>query len=108
LSRTLIAAADRVAVAVENDDMPGAEVIAIVPLVGVSGGRAEVLVVAGGSRGVVVVVAGGRASAGLVTAPGRRVALGELAGCAVLIGVIAGGEHRAGDAVQQVGGGLIT
>src|SRR5205807_6786167 len=62
-------------VRVQGDDVPGAEVVAVVALGGVAGGGAEVAVVARGAGGVVVVVARHRAGARFEPAPGGRVAV---------------------------------
>ncbi len=51
------AAADLRAVAVDDDDVPGAEVVAVVALLGVACRRAKVLEVAGSPRDVIVVIA---------------------------------------------------
>ena len=50
---------------------------------------------------MVVVVTGGRAGAGLVASPEGVVTLGEIFASAVRIGIVAGGEDRAEDVVEQ-------
>src|SRR5688572_5151924 len=104
------AAADRGAVAVEDHDVPGTEVVAVPALPGLPGRRPEVPVVTGGPGGVVVVVAGHGAGPVLVATPGRGVAVLELAGRAVVVDVVAGGVHDGrrvtGNGVEELGGGL--
>src|SRR5205823_14373340 len=56
---------------VENDDVPGAHVVAVVALRRIAGGSAEVVVVASGVRGLVVLVTGRWENPRLVSSPGR-------------------------------------
>ena len=88
--------------------MPAAQLIAVVALRGLPGGRSEVAEVAAGPTGQVVVVARGRAGAALVAAPGRVIAVGELAGRAGVVDIVAEGGDGAGQPVEQLGGGLIA
>ena len=60
----------------------------------IAGGGAEVRVVRGGAGGVIVVVAGGRPGQRPVASPAGMVAVPELRGRAVAIGVVASGEHH--------------
>ena len=60
-----------VAVAVQHDDVPGAEVVAVPALARGGRGRAEVVEIAGSAGGAVLVVAHGRLDARLVAAPAR-------------------------------------
>src|SRR5581483_6394684 len=89
---------------VEGEHMPGAHLVAVVPLGGITGGRPEIPVVGRRPGRVVVVVPGGGAGPGLVPAPAGVVAVGELGFAALVLGVVAGGEHGAGNPVQQPGG----
>src|SRR2546425_11848854 len=79
LPRARLAAAYSRAVAVDDDDVPGAELVAVVPAVRRTGGCAEVREVAGGAGGEVLVVAGSGMSARKETTPGRGVAVGVVA-----------------------------
>src|SRR5438105_3426039 len=81
------------AVAVEDNDVPGAEVVAVPTLPDLAGGGPEVVEVAGGVGRAVLVVAGRRPDPVLVAAPGRVVAGGEVRRRAVLVDVVAGREH---------------
>ncbi len=82
-------------VAVERDDVPLAQIEAVVPLPRRAGGGGPEVIVVGLRVGLrVVVVAGRRMGPGLVPAPGRRVAIGELAGRPVGVGVVPHGEDR--------------
>src|SRR5213596_3394060 len=91
-------------VAVQGDDVPVAQVVAVVALGGIARRRAEVAEVAGGPGCVVLVVAGYRLGAGFVPAPGRVVAIGVVAARGVGVGVVPGHEHGARDGVEQVRG----
>ena len=95
-------------VAVQHHHVPRAQLVAVVALAGFARGRAEVGEVPGGARGVVVVIARRRPGARLVAAPGRRVAAGELGAGPVGHHVVAQGEHRPGNRVQQLRGRLIV
>src|SRR6476469_10180143 len=73
LRRALLAAADVGALGVERDDVPCAQVIAVVPLVGVSRPGTEVGEVAPGFRRTVLVVAWHGKGHALDLAPPRPV-----------------------------------
>src|SRR5579859_2448591 len=62
--------------------------------------------IAGGRSPVIFVVAGSRASAGFEPAPGRAVAFEEFFIGAALVGQVARGEDRAGNRVDEFGGGF--
>ena len=89
-------------VRVQRDDVPAAEIERVVPQPGGAGALAEVVEIRRRARRLVFVVAGSRVGARLVTAPGAVVAL-EVRRIALHVGVVAGGEHRAGNVVQQLG-----
>src|SRR2546427_12117333 len=72
--RFLRRAGAHVDVAVQRNDVPGAEIVAVVAQPGRPGLRPEVAEVTGGAPRVMVVVAGRGAGAPLVPAPGRGVA----------------------------------
>src|SRR5437879_10611070 len=63
-------------VAVKGDDVPVAQVVAVVALRRIARGRTEVAEIAGGPGRAVLVVAGDRPGARLVPAPGGGVAVG--------------------------------
>ena len=90
--------------AVQGDDVPAAEIVAVITLRGVTRRGAEVAVVASRVGSQILVVARHRLGAGLVSSPGRGVAIGEVAGRPVGIGVVPHGEHGARDVVEQVRG----
>src|SRR2546427_5343449 len=69
--RFLRRAGAHVDVAVQRNDVPGAEIVAVVAQPGRPGLRPEVAEVTGGARRVMVVVAGRGAGARPVPAPGR-------------------------------------
>ena len=90
--------------AVQRDDMPGAEVVTVVALGGITRRGPEVAEVAGRVVTHIVVIPGDRAGARLVAAPGGRVAVGVVATRPVGIGVVAQREHGARDRVHQIRG----
>ena len=85
---------DVVAVRVERDDVPGAEVEAVVALPGGAGRRAEVVEVARRVRGAVLVVADGWSRDRLDAPPGRVVRRPERRERAALVLDVAEREHR--------------
>src|SRR5438105_4505017 len=96
------AAADGRTVAVEGDEVPAAEIVAVVPLVAIAGGAGggarpvEVVEVAAGAIALVLVVAGHGPALRAQEAPGQavdRVVLGELPR---LVLVVAEGKHEVG------------
>src|SRR5687768_14953097 len=94
-------------VAVEGDYVPGSQVVGVVALIGVSGRLPEAVEVASSPFGFVVVVSGGGPGAVLEQSPGRIVALVEVFGRPVRVGVVAEGEHRVLDALDQLGGCIV-
>src|SRR5256885_16235204 len=70
-------------VAVQDDDVPGAQLEAVIALRGVARRRAEIAVIARRAARVVIVVAGRRLGAGLVAAPGCRASLAVARGPAL-------------------------
>src|SRR2546426_5636357 len=96
-------------VAVQYDDVPGAEVVAVVALGGVAGLRSPVPEVPRRGRArVVVAVAGHGGGAGLVTPPARREAVLVDGGGAAGVGAVAHHEHAARDGVEDRGGGFVV
>src|SRR5438105_5399988 len=63
-------------VAAKGDDVPVAQVVAVVALRRIAGGRTEVAEIAGGPGRAVLAVGGGRPGARLVPAPGGGVPVG--------------------------------
>ena len=79
--------------AVQRDDVPGAEVVAVVAEAGRSGILAEIGEVGTAFVGDEIVVSDRRTRPFLVPSPCRFVAVGEVLGRTGLVGVISGGEH---------------
>ena len=109
LRRRRIASADLRAHRVEDDDVPGPEVVRIPrrparPLRRVP----EVAEVAGQARRLPVVVPGSRPGPAAMATPAGVVALAELLGRAVLVGVVARGEHGPRDPVEKRRGLLVA
>src|SRR5207247_3147100 len=91
--------------AVERDDVPISEVIAVVAFGRVPRRGADVAEVPGRARGVVVVVAGDGTGTGQVSAPRRGVPLGVVGGGTHGVGVVAEPDHGPRDTGGQVQGG---
>src|SRR5918995_6309035 len=95
-------------VAVEGDYVPGPKVVGVVALIGVSCGLPEVVEVASCPFGVVLVISGAGPGARLELAPGRVIALGKVFGRPLWVGVVAQGEDRALDALDESGGCFVA
>ena len=95
-------------VVVDHDDVPLAQIVAVVALRRVTRRCAEVAEVPGGTRRVVLVVADRRPGAGFVSPPGGVVAGRVIGRRAILVGVVAQREHGAGNAVEQGGGRFVA
>ena len=96
------------AAAVQHDDVPGAEVVAVVALLWVARGGSIVAEVPRCVSRLVVALTGRRLGARLVPSPAQVVAAVVLGKGAVVVGGIAGREHGAGDAVEQHRCGVIS
>src|SRR5215208_6706688 len=96
LGRAGMTAAHLRTVGVEDHDMPGAQVVAVVTLRAISRRDVEVVKVAAGPAGQVIVVTNGRLGAALVSTPSRVVAVGELLGRAGVVDGIAERGHNPG------------
>src|SRR5439155_25380618 len=92
------------AAAVQHGDVPGPEVVAVVAVLRIPGGGAEVAEVPGRVGRLVIPFTGRRLGARFVQSPARLVALLVLRERAVVVGGVAGCEHGARDAVEQGGG----
>src|SRR5688500_4835726 len=88
-------------VAVQRHHVPGSELEAVVPEPGRPGIVAEVREIRRGTWRLVIVVAGRGTRARLVTPPGRVVAVAEVGGRTLRVGVVAGREDRAADPVEE-------
>ena len=88
--------------------MPVTQVVGVVALIGVFGGLPEVPEIPLGIFRVVLVVARGGPGAVLEAAPGGIVALVEVLGRPVRVGIVAQGEDRTGDATDELGRGLVA
>src|SRR5262245_19419947 len=94
LRRAGVTAADFAAVAVERDDVPGADVVAVPAPSWPSGAGAPVREVARGASSVVLVIPGGRPGQGPQGPPAGLVTLREVVEAAVLVGKIAERSDR--------------
>jgi len=103
LWRAGFTAADVFAFAVQNDDVPGAEIVAVVAGLWVARGSAKIIEIRRGCGRVKLMIAGRRARARLGAAPGFVITL-EILFAAVWISKVARGEDRAGNLVEQFRG----
>jgi len=94
------------AVGVEDDDVPRAEIVAVITFSGISGLSIPIAKIAGSRGTVIFVVAGSRARAGFEPAPGWTVAFEEFFIGAALVSQISSGEDSAGNRVDKFGGGF--
>jgi hypothetical protein len=91
----------QVQLAVEYDDVPVGQVVAVITAALGTRGCAKVGEVARGAIGFVVVITRCGTRTVPVPAPGRLVAFTELAQLAAAVDIIAGREDRAFDAIEQ-------
>src|SRR3990170_150058 len=102
LRRTGATAADLGTVTVENDDMPTAEVIAVIAFCRVSRSCTKVIEIAGGSWSKVFIIADCGMGAGLMAAPGGFITVVEAISRAAWVGIIPHGIHCARDIIEQL------
>ena len=95
-------------VVVQRDDVPGAQIVAVVTGFLVSGGSPEVAEVTGRPGRRIVMVPDNGPGARLVAAPGGSIAVGVLVGGPVGVGVVAGGEDGARNLIEQLSRGLVV
>ena len=88
-------------IAIERHDVPGANIVAVVPKTRRACDRAEVGIVGDGRRRVVLVVARRWARPSLVASPRHVVAVTVLVSGAGFVRVIAGREDHAADRIQK-------
>src|SRR6202035_4108535 len=93
-------------VGIENSDVPGAEVIAVIPFPGIAGTPVPIAKITSRGGPVVFVVSRSRTSAGFESAPGRAITFHELFIRTALIRQVTSGEDRSGNSVNQFGGGF--
>lgn len=105
LRRSGVASANVFAFAVYNDDVPRAEIVAVVTGLRIACGRTKIVKIRRSPGGMEFVIARRGARAGFGAAPRFVVAL-EVFLAAVGIGEIAHGKHRAGNFIEQLGSGF--
>src|SRR5450432_310941 len=108
LGRVGVAPSDLVAFAVDDDDVPGSEIVAVVALFRVAGGGAKIARIAGSAVAVVFVIADSGPCAILEPPPGGTVTIRELLVGTIRIGEVADGEDGAWNLVDELGGGFST
>src|SRR5215218_2692743 len=95
LRRGGITTVDLLTIAVQGDDVPLAEVVAVVAFAWIAGGTSEVVEVSPRSCLHIVVIAGDGFGAVFLLAPGGLVTVGEVCRRSSRVGVITQGEDRA-------------
>src|SRR5215467_12339597 len=105
LRRTCFAAADVFAFTVQNDDVPRAEIVAVVAGLGIASENAEIVEVGRCTCCVEFMIARCRPGARSCTAPGFVVAL-EIFFRAVRVSEVARGEDRTRNLIEQPGRGF--
>src|SRR5271169_5406276 len=90
-SRTLLASAHFSAFAVENDDMPRAQFVAVITLAGIPRARAKVVEIGCRAVGMELMISYRRTGSVFVTSPSGLIAVFELLSGAALVCVVSGG-----------------
>src|SRR5947207_15294157 len=103
LGRAGLTATYEAAIAIDHNDMPGAQIVAVEALGRIASGGPKIGEVARRARRLVLVIAGCWAGARLMPAPCRIITGVELIERTIGIGVIAGGKDRASNHIQQLG-----
>ena len=108
LRRSLVATTQRfiVAVGIQSDDVPTAEIVAVITFSRFSRLGSPILKVAHGFGAVVFVVSRRRPRSIPESSPSALIAGLKLLQGAGFVGQISGGKDRAGDFVDQLGGGF--
>src|SRR5687767_9407343 len=108
LRRPGLATANRYTIAVNYNDVPTAQIIAVIAGRWITPRRAEVTKISGGIQGRVVMVARRRTRPREMTPPGGVVAIRKLARRPEVVHIIPQGENCAGDSIKQLGSRLIA
>ena len=101
LRRTRLAAADLGAFAVEYDDMPGTNIVAVITRERIACRGSEIIEIRCCAAGMKFMIAGRRACARFELSPSRSVAIVKLLRRAGGIGVVSCGKNFAGDFVEE-------
>ena len=104
LSRRRVTAANLIALTVQRNYMPGAEVVTVVALPRISRGFAEIVVVTRSAIAVILVISGSRTRAVFESPPCRGITLREVFIRSIRISQVAYGEDRAGYFLDQLRG----
>ena len=90
-------------ITVERNDVPSANVVAVITSTGGTGIPAKVVKIRRSLESVVVVISGCGASTTTVPAPCRLVTFFEIIRSAARVGMVTHREHYAGNAVEELG-----
>ncbi len=104
LRRPGVAAANFRTFAVQHDDVPGAQLVAVITLFWITGIRAEVVEVSSGAAGMKFMIANRWVCSGFLASPRGVIAFGKLLGRALFVSVVACGEYRARNRLEKLGG----
>src|SRR5229473_2324591 len=105
LGRTRFTAADILAFAIQDDNVPRSQFIAVVAGLRVTGGGAKIVEIRGGAGSMKFVVAGGRPGTGFCTTP-SLVVTDKILLAAIRIGEVADSHDGASELVEELGGGF--
>src|SRR5713226_8312189 len=105
LGRTRFTATDILAFAIQHNDVPGSQFVAVVAGLWVTGSGAKIVEIRCPASGMKLVIAYCGAGARFYATPGLVVA-DEILLAAIRIGEIADGHDGAGELVEELGGGF--
>ena len=108
LRRSSSATSDLRTFAIQDDDVPLAEIVAVIGLVRITGCGAEIMRVSGRTAATVLVVPRCWPGTGFVPPPSRVVTLREIFFAPVRVSEISGSENRSWNLVEQLCGGFGT
>src|SRR5258708_11196176 len=100
VGRTGFTAADILAFAIQHNNAPGSQFVAVVAGLRVTGGGAKIVEVRGGAGSMKFVIAGGRPGTGFCTTP-SLVVTDEILLRAIRIGEVANGHDGIGELVDE-------
>src|SRR3989442_9371129 len=105
LRRTGVTTADILAFAIQHNDVPRSQFVAVVSGLWVTGSGAKIIEVRGGAGGAKFMVAGRRSCAGFYAAP-RFIVANKIFLAAFRIGEVADGHDGTGELIEEFCRGL--
>src|SRR5437899_6354241 len=105
LGRTGFTTADILAFAIQHNDVPRSQFVAVIPGLWITGSSAKIIEVRGGASSMKFVIAGRRPCAKFCAAP-SLVITDEILFRAIWIGEVADSHDGASESVEELGGGF--